>query len=146
MPVLVLFGLGLWWFSFRRVGVVANLEKAAAAFGKLSPMGLELPDPGVKITPEWARGVAEAAERIAEQQRVAIAERAKRRRALQAVQQIRRGVEQVRSIAAASVDEVHEINEVGAEAGVGPLEIPLEEAVNAAVRRLRQVNDAADAI
>jgi hypothetical protein len=156
--VLVVIGLTVWWKRRRPTeqdeeanqddvdDVVADLEAAAAAFGNLPPMGLELPDPEVEITPDWARGVAEAAEHVAERQRAAIAGRTNRRRALRAVQQIRRGAERVRTIEEAASDEARQINEVGAEIGIDPLEIRSEEEEDAAIRRLRRANDAADAI
>jgi 2-hydroxychromene-2-carboxylate isomerase len=46
----------------------------------------------------------------------------------------------------AAVDEAHEINAVAEELGLDPLEVRSEEEENAALRRLRRANDAADAI
>lgn len=158
LVALILLGIGVWWFFWGRhrpVGqkeeeqedqVVAALEAAAAAFGNLPPMGLELPDPEVGITPDWARNVAEAAEHVAKRQRAAIAGRANRRRALRAVEQIRRGVERVRSMEEDAVDETHGINAVTQELGLDLLEVRSEEEENAAVRRLRRANDAAETV
>lgn len=145
------------WFRWKRPardrvpedqdgGVAAALEAAAAAFGNLPPMGLDLPDPEVGITPDWARNVAKAAEHVAERQRAAIAARSKRRRALRVVQQIRSGTERIRAMEEASVDEAHEINTVAQELGLDLLEIRSEEEVNADFRRLRRANDGAEAI
>lgn len=127
-----------------RRAVLAELEDAAARFGRTSGADLELPDPEAAVPAQWAQQINRTAQYVADRQQQAVEQRTERRAALRALRQIQRGVEKHREIEERAADEAREINSITREIGMDPLEITSEAEEEAAFRRLQRANEAAE--